>query len=152
MGKMISYGDDLFFIAELARVLKDGLELDLDSATYSEKIGDEILFLDRSLTRIYASLRESPLLIDRPEHLKSLMRTAKLLADLIDGLLHGRLPLCEGLRPLFPKLADVRDEKRRLAQEVQALLAQSDSSESGDMISPAEYEYLLMDADSESHG
>jgi len=149
MAKMISYGDNLFFVGELVRVLKDGLQLDLDTAIFSEKIVEQILFVDHTLTKLYTALKGNPLLVDRPEHLKSLMRTAKLMADLLDGLLHGRYGLSEELRPLFPKLADMRDEKRRAVQEIQTILAQSDSSESGDMISPAEYEFLLMDGGNE---
>jgi len=68
------------------------------------------------------------------------------------GCSTAAFPFRRGFAPLFPKLTDIREDKLRLAQEVQALLAQSDSSESGDMISPAEYEYLLMDSDNEAHG
>ncbi len=149
MAKMISYGDNLFFVGELVRVLKDGLQLDLDPSIFAEKLVEQILFVDHTLTKIYAALKGNPLLIDRPEHLKSLMRTSKLTADLLDGLLRERFALSEELRPLYPKLADIRDEKRNTVQEIQTILAQSDSSESGDMISPAEYEFLLMDPTSD---
>lgn len=151
MAKMIYYGDNLFLIGEMIRVLKDGLQLEIDPSLFSEKIADDIFFVDSCLSKLYESLVASPLLIDRNDHLKTMMRSQNLFADLLEELTEERLKPTAELRPLFGRFSELCSAHRSRIEEIRKIVSESEPSlgESGDMISPAEYEFLLIDKEQE---
>lgn len=151
MAKMIYYGDNLFLVGEMIRVLKDGLQLEIDPALFSDKIVEDIFFVDTALVKLYESLAASPLLIDRNDHLKSLMRAENLFSDLLQDLIDERLRLGADIRPLFERFEELISSHRARVEEIRKIIAESEPAvgESGDMISPAEYEFLLIDKESE---
>ncbi len=142
---MNHYGDNLFVLGEMIRVLKDGLELELDASLFGERVTGEIFFIDGALCKLFLALNENPHLVDRPENLKSLMRSERLFVGLLEEIGEERFSLSEELKPLLAKLKEAVEVHQRNIGEVQAILAHTDVAESGDMISPAEYEFLLMD-------
>lgn len=151
MAKMIHYGDNLFVVGEMIRVLKDGLQLEIDPGMFSEKIVEDIFFIDGCLTKLTQALIASPLLIDRNEHLKTLMRIDNLFADLLEDVTQERLRIGAELRPLFGRLQKLCASYRSHVAEIRKTIAESEPAvgEHGDMISPAEYEFLLIDQQSD---
>jgi hypothetical protein len=151
MAKMISYGDNLFLVGETIRLLEDGLELDIDPALFSDKFVEDIFFVDTVLLKLHESLAASPLLIDRNDHLKSLMHAQNLFADILQKMTEERFRLGSEFRPLFEKFAELRSMHGKQAEEIRKSLSESEPAigESGDMISPAEYEFLLIDKETE---
>ncbi len=151
MAKMIYYGDNLFLVGEMIRVLKDGMQLETDPGLFKEKMIQDISFVDSCLQTLYESLAASPLLIDRNDHLKTLMRAENLFADLLDDALHERVRMSSELKPHFGRFEELSASHRERVAEIGKSLAESEPAvgESGDMISPAEYEFLLVDKESE---
>lgn len=150
MAKMINYGDSLFVLGEMVRTVRDALRLEIEPSVFFNKLVEDISFVESALDKLFESLQSSPLLIDRNEHLKNLMRSENELADLLDGLVHERYRLSEEFRPFRSRFETVIESRRARAAEVKAAITQSEplAGENGDMISPAEYEFLLVDKDS----
>jgi hypothetical protein len=151
MAKMINYGDSLFLLGEITRTVKDGFQLEVDSATFLDRLVNDISFIESTLDRLYESLHASPLLIDRNEHLASLMRTENLLADVLDDAAAGKSRLNAEIKPYVERFRTISTRCRARAKSVLALIESAEPavSESGDMISPAEYEFLLVDTQEE---
>lgn len=147
MAKMIYYGDNLFLVGEMIRVLKDGLQLEIDPGLFSDKIVGDIFFVDECLEKLFDLLQTNSLLIDRNEHLKTLMRSENLFADLLEELTEERFAASAELRSLFGRFKELCSSHRGRVEEIRAVIAETDPSlgDSGDMISPAEYEFLLID-------
>ena len=151
MAKMVHYGDNLFLVGEMIRVLKDGLQLEIDPRLFSEKIATDISFVDRCLDELYESLDASPLLIDRNDHLKSLMRAENLFADLLEELVGERLRMSAELKENLERYGGLRTHHRERVAEIRKTISNSEPAfgDSGDMISPAEYEFLLIDKETD---
>jgi len=154
MAKMVNYGDSLFLLGEIVRTVKDGLELEVEGSIFLDKLVEDIFFVESSLDKLYEQLKSSPLLIDRNEHLKNLMRTENLFADLLEGSTHERYRLSEELGPFHDRFEVMARNRRGRSQEVRDTIDSSEPvvGENGDMISPAEYEFLLVDTEGSHEG
>ncbi len=154
MAKMINYGDSLFVLSAMVRNVRDALQLEAEASVFFDKLVEDVFFVESALDKFFESLQASPLLIDRNEHLKTLMRAENELGDLLDGLVHERYRLSEEFRPFHSRFNTMIESRRARAAQIKAAIEKSEplAGENGDMISPAEYEFLLVDKESNQEG
>lgn len=153
MKSKIHYEDDLFFLTLQMRHLREGFQLSIDPDYFLDKILTDLQFIDATLGRIYATLRENRSLIKRAEYLHSLMKTKTTFCELLKDILNTSLPFAESVAPFFPELqarqkvheADILEIRRQLRD----LSRREDNQE--DLITAEELEILMRpDPDQES--
>ena len=146
MGEKFYYDDNIFFITEIIKNIRDGVRLDISPRLFADKIVEDILFVDSALAGLYAALTKNEMLIKRAEYLRRLMRVKLLYADLLDLIRTDELSVSDRLEPFFDKFEQIAAEKRGDAGDIRAILsnAADDIDEHTDTISQEEYRYLLM--------
>lgn len=108
MPKVYHYEDDFFIVDGLARVVADAARLDPDDDIVGDTVVAAARLADGALRRIKDIVMENHRLVDRPESLRLLSRTAQALADALDSL-------AEPGSPLSRSVASCRDELARMA-------------------------------------
>ncbi len=152
MAAKTNFDDNIFFINTVVKMLKAGVSLDIDPEYFREKMIEDIFFVDSSLSRIYAALKENEHLIRRGEYLRNLVRAKRIFADFLTDLLEGDLAFAANLESYFSKFRAARSEHLADVQEIHHLLdrpAQPEGEEE-DTISREEYRFLLQEDESEA--
>ena len=154
MAKRISYDDNLFFIGEKVRILTDCLDLDIDATIFLDKIVDEILFIENALSSIYQSLMENDLLLERPDHLHSLMRAKGRFAHLLESLARADLTFSAHVVPFEGKFKASAASQREDIDDIRTMLTESDETGTSDsaLVSEEEFKFLLMEEESSDEG
>ena len=145
MTTKIHYDDNIFYLDSMVKTVKSGLSLDIDPEYFIDKVIEDILFLDSALLRTFASLKANFYLIKRVEHLRGLLRTDRNFLDLIDSVLERKFAFSSHLEPFFEKFRVSRSEHLAASGDMKRLLEESreESSHGEDIISPAEFHFLL---------
>lgn len=145
MTEKIYYDDNIFYLNEIIRTLSDGVRLDIDTELFLDKLVEDILFVESTLTRLFGSLQNNDLFIKRSENLKKLIRTKSLYADLLESIFLGKVPVSKHLMPFFPKFTDLCEAQRKSINDIQSLLSASVTAvgENTDTVSQEEYRFLL---------
>ncbi|MFW6363371.1 MAG: hypothetical protein ACOC0D_05950 [Spirochaeta sp.] len=144
MGYRINYEDNIFFLNSLIKTLQKGMNLEIDSDYFRDKILEDILFLDSCLLQMFKSLSSSQFLITRHQHLRDLQRTTALFIDLLDGVLDDAFQFSEQLRSAFVKLKACRLEQERNCADINAILTgDTPEDEHEDTVSQDEFRFLL---------
>lgn len=147
------YEDNLYFIHSMVRTIDAGLRLDVDAEYFRDKILEDILFIDATLLRIYSSLKENALLINRTGHLRSLRRTMAAFTDFLHRLLEGDVELGDLVESYRSKLSATLHTQERVRSELDSALERDTAEEeTSDTISSQEYGFLLAGGDDESDG
>jgi len=142
------YEDNLYFIHSMVRTIDTGLRLDVDPEYFRDKILEDILFIDATLLRVYSSLKENTLLINRTGHLRSLRRTMGAFTDFLKRLLDGEVELGDIVDTYRSKLTATLHTQERIRSELDAALERDPADdETSDTISSQEYGFLLADGD-----
>ena len=147
MAAKTNFDDNIFFLNTLVKTLKAGISLDIDPEYFREKIAEDIFFVDASLTRIYAALKESAHLIKRADYLRNLARAKRIYADFLTEVLESDLTFASNLDSYFSRLRAARSEHLADVQEIHHLIDRPGhpGGEQEDTISDEEYKYLLED-------
>jgi Mg2+ and Co2+ transporter CorA len=147
MAAKTNFDDNIFFVNTIVKTLKAGISLDIDPEYFREKMVEDILFVDSSLSRIYAALKENEHLIKRAEYLRNLARAKRIYADFLTDVLEGNLTFSANLDGYFSKFRASRSENLADVQEIHHLLDRPGhpEAEQEDIISHEEYKYLLED-------
>ena len=147
MAEKLYYDDNIFYLNEIVANLDDAVRLDIDSDLFLDKVVDDIMFVETTLGRLYVSLNENDLLIRRAEHLKRIMRSKHLFAELLENIIAGNSSLGKNLYPFFPKFKELINEQHAHIDEIQRLLSSSadEAVKNEDMVSQEEFRILLDD-------
>jgi hypothetical protein len=146
MSKQVNYGDNLFFLQDMVRVLKNGLTLDIDSAYFLDKVVEDLLFIDTALSKIFAKLKENTHLIERNEYLRSLMLAKSSFSDLLEDLAESKIGRDFNLELFLEKFRKIITQHRQDINEIQDLLStEEDSIHTGEVVSGEEIAFLLQD-------
>lgn len=144
MATKVNYEDNLFYLHSLVKGLRGGLQLELDTDFFRDKIVEDIFFVDRTLGQIYETLRVNNFLINRRDHLRDLMRVKRSFADFLTDATAGTLPWGSNLTAFADKLAGARDQHVRDIADIQGLMEGSTPvDEPQDVVSPDEYRFLF---------
>jgi hypothetical protein len=144
MATKVNYEDNLFFLHSLIKGLRGGLQLELDTDFFRDKIVEDVFFIDRTLHQIYETLRVNSYLINRRDHLRELMRVKRGFADLLADLVDARLPWAENLVSFMDKLAAAREQHVRDITDIQGLMEGGvPAEEPSDVVSRDEYRFLF---------
>lgn len=144
----VHYEDNLFFLHSMLRTTDAGLRLDIDPEYFRDKILEDIFFIDATLLRIYSSLKESSLLINRSGHLRSLRRTVSAFIEFLQRLLDEELGIGDVVQSYRAKLSGSLHAHERIRTELDATLERDlPDEENADTISSQEYGYLLAGGD-----
>lgn len=139
-----NYDDNLFYAIALIRGLQNGLALEIDAEYFRDKTVEDLFFIDRTLDRIYESLRHNAFLVNRREHLRSLMRAKRIFADLLDDLLEARVAFATHLDSNRTRFSDAREKHVKDMSDIQAAIDQeTGTAEPESMVSQDEYRFLL---------
>ncbi len=148
MAHKVNYDDNLFFLMTLTRTLRAGVQLDIDPDYYLDKTVEDLFFIDRTLERIYESLRLNAYLINRREHLRELMRAKRAFADVLDEILDGTPTFSGHLAPFRTGLSEARDRHVRDISDIQrSMSVESTEEDDQTIVSQDEYRFLLQNDD-----
>ncbi len=151
MTTRVNYDDNIFFLQQLITTLDNGIQLAIDADLFRDKLVEDLLFLDATLSRILTQLRENRLLIRRSEYLRALMRAEKLFLDLLDKCLDESIPFASALTEITHKLRASRNDHRRQLEEIRSLLQGSSETETEeDVVSQEEFRSLLQDDEADT--
>ena len=147
MAEKLYYDDNIFYLNEIVSNLDDAVRLDIDSDLFLDKVVDDIMFVESTLGRLYVSLKENDLLIRRVEHLRRIIRSKQLFAELLGNITNGDSSLGKNLYPFFPKFNELISEQHEHVDEIRRLLTTSTTADvqNEDMVSQEEFRILLED-------
>jgi hypothetical protein len=141
---MIHYQDDLFSLSVLVKSLDLILSTETDPDYFAERVGTDIVFLDRSLRAFGSLLEQNTLLIERAEYLKLLERTVKSFVGVLDRLLGSGYPRSQAFAREAQRLGEAAAEQRALLMHLGGILSSSLSGEAEtDLVSQDELSELL---------
>jgi hypothetical protein len=148
VAEKLYYDDNIFYLNEIVSNLDDAVRLDIDSDLFLDKVVDDIMFVESTLGRLYASLKENDLLIRRAEHLRRIMRSKQLFAELLEHITSGNSSLGKNLYPFFSKFNELVTEQQEHIGEIRRLLSTSTTADvqNEDMVSQEEFRILLEDS------
>lgn len=146
MGQWIHYEADIFFLMDSIHLLKRNLSLEVDAAYFSEKVVEDIRFIDERLKGLFTSLQSSAFLLDRNRYVRFLYKAKMAFGELMEAIADGSLGTQIGLAPHAERL---RELGRNQTEEAEALLVTADSKpeaeERIDQISHEEFKFLFME-------
>jgi hypothetical protein len=143
MTRRINYEDDIFCLALQVRCLQDTLKLEVDPEFFKERLMGDIAWIDVTIGRLYASLRESSLYVKRQEHLKELQKLKRAFSGALDALVEKRASFSEHLPERLEELRAIRDAQVRDIEEIKALIAGRGAPEEEHMVSAEELKFLM---------
>ncbi len=148
MTQCIHYEDNIFMFLDLLKHIERGLKLDIDDDYYGEKIISDLLFAESGLHRLFISLKESTLQLDRDHYFRLLFKAAELFVLVTDGILTKTI----GRSIDFSGFVSSREGKsavnREWMNEIQILISSNnEDEEDSDQISQEEMLFLMSDSE-----
>jgi len=146
MNNRIHYENDLFAVHSMLQTLREAMSLELDFDLFADKIIEDIFFIDGCLERIYTSLKESLHLIQKPDYLRTLMKTKRVFADFLGNVLNGTFFGSELMQSVFSKFSALKTAHLQDIMDIQNELQNAESSpiETEEIISQEEFKYLFI--------
>lgn len=146
MTSRVNYDDNIFFVQTMIKTLRSGLALDVDPELFKDKALEDIFFIDSTLMKILAQLRDNPNLIRRSEYLKALLRAENTFLDFLADIIAAERPLAESLSPFSHKVRACRSSHQTTRTEVQNMLHRpEDHAPEEDVVSQEELGFLLQE-------
>lgn len=150
MTARVNYDDNIFFVQTMIKGLRSALALDVDPGLFKDKVLEDIFFVDSTLMKILAQLRDNPNLIRRSEYLKALLRAETSFLEFLDDILSAERPLAEGLAPFSHKIRACRGSHQTTHDELQSMLHRPEMhAPEEDVVSQEELGFLLQESDDE---
>jgi hypothetical protein len=150
MTRKINYEDDIFTLALQVRCLQDILKLEVDPELFKDRILADIGWLDATIGKLFASLREGALFVKRQEHLKELQKLKRAFTEALDAIVERRAALAEHLGENREELRVLRDSHRRDIEDIRAILRGATPQEETHMVSAEELKFLMTSEDDET--
>lgn len=145
MSNVIHYEDNIYIVDGLVRVLCDASRLEPDP----DVIGDAMLatarLADSTLRRVKDLVLQNDHLVDRPDYLRLLSRSARDLADALDQILRPGSPLAPVIASSNDELTRIVSAQRAAAADLRDMLNATTGSNatSEDVVSGDELSELL---------
>lgn len=155
MAHKIHYEDNLFYLHSILRALDAALRLSLDADLFRDKVVEDLFFLDATLKRIFASLKDNAFLLSRARYLRALRRTDVAFQDLLAALMRGTLGQGLPFSDYRERLESTSAGHQRITREIDSMLDELEGDPvADDVVSSAEIGFLLSDdlSDSDSSG
>lgn len=152
MAEKFYYEDNIFYLNELIKHLKNATKLDLDPALFSDKVIEDALFVQTTLSNLHRALIDNPRLIRRSEYLRRLRRTQDEYSEFLESVMSGSVTFAQELEPFFAKFREYRNELEGFGSEIRTVLnkAQDGVVEKKDIVSQEEFKFLLAEDRSSS--
>jgi hypothetical protein len=146
MAVKIHYEDDLYFLQSHIKTLQSGIELEIDTDLFGEKIIEDIFFIDGMLLRLFGTLKENPMVLKRREYLRSLLRTKNTFLEFLERLRDSPFGKSEFTGQYLEKLRACEDSNRSDVQQIRQILQGHHSqAPDEDVVSQEEFRSLLSD-------
>lgn len=144
MTEKIHYDDNIFYLTALITTVSDGLKLSIDPDYFSEKILEDVFFIDSAIQKAYGSLRSNTHLIKRNAYLHSIMKLKKAFSRLVEEILSLEGPFSDRMSQVFPKLRRSAAAHLKDVREIREQLKDLDGPKlDSDLISYSELNYLM---------
>jgi len=143
MKAKIHYEEDLFYLTLQMKWLREGLKLTIDAEYFQDKFLADMRFVDETLDRLLATLKENPNLIRRAEYLYNLVKVQGIYLELVADLLEGTGDIREALAPYRNEFLRQQESHDADVHEIRTLLRLvSQEDEREDVITPDELSLL----------
>jgi len=143
MKAKIHYEEDLFYLTLQMKGLREGLRLTIDADYFQDKFLADLRFVDETLDKVLATLKENPNLIRRAEYLYNLVKVQGAYLELIADLLVGTGDIREALAPYRNEFLRRQESHDADVHEIRTLLRLvSQEDEREDVITPDELSLL----------
>lgn len=120
----IHYDDNIAFLSGMIRSLRQGTMLDIDAEFFTDRVLDELLFIDATLVRLDSLLNGAEQLITRNDHLRTLLRCERAYVELLADLENGELAFGTALSASRARLGAVRRVHEEAARRLDLALRQ----------------------------
>ena len=148
MAIRVHYEDDIFHIVSMIKTISSGVELDIDSDVFGDKVLEDIAFLDRVIASLADSLKENAHLIRRTEYLRSLLRAEKLFVSFLDTLIAGHTAFTIALADQKPRFIQMRDARLADSDELRTIIENRPAEpHTPELVSDEEFSFLLRNDD-----
>ncbi len=146
MGQKVNYDNDIFFLNEYIRMLMRNLKLHLDAAYFENKVHNDLLYLNDTLSQFYRALTANHQLLDRPQNLRFLNKTKSLYCSLLGEIISVTTAADLDLSPYFEEYEKYLRKQEEEILEIRSILHEMISREDQDeLISSEEYKFLFGD-------
>ncbi len=143
----IRFQDDLWYIRRLVALVSDAVKIQPDAGFFSQHVLEDIRFADGAIRNLREILESSPRLMDRPEYLVLLSRSARSLSEAASDLASGDGDLSQALSEQKEEIRSISRGMRSLTSELRDLAssAMNEGPLEGDIVSGDELSELLRD-------
>lgn len=146
MSAKIHYQDNLYYLHSLIKTLESGMKLDIDGEYFTEKIVEDLLFIDASLMQVFSSLKDNAVLVGRLGYLRALRRTVNAFIALLESIAAKALPFASSLTVYQEKIASTARGQQRARAEIDAILDNpAEQNQHEELVSEQEFNGLLSD-------
>lgn len=144
----IHYQDNLYYLHALMKTLESGMKLHIDGEYFTEKIVEDLLFIDTSLLRVFTALKDNPVLVRRIAYLRALRRTVNASVTLLHKIGTSALPFAAALSAYRTKLSRTERKQQQIRDEIDAILDDSPAhNQHEELVSEQEFSGLLSEDD-----
>lgn len=122
------------------------MKLDIDGEYFTEKIVEDLLFIDASLMQVFSSLKDNPVLVGRLGYLRALRRTVNAFVALLDNVGANALPFAAALTVYREKISSTARGQQKVRAEIDAILdSPAAQNQHEELVSEQEFNGLLSD-------
>jgi disulfide oxidoreductase YuzD len=150
MKAKIHYEEDLFYLSLQMKGLREGLRLTVDADYFQDKFLADLRFVDTTLDKVLATLKENPNLIRRAEYLYNLVKVEGAYLELLSDVLEGTGDLREALAPYRNEFLRQRESHDADVHEIRTLLRLVSQEDEREDVITADELSLLTRLDDES--
>ncbi len=151
MDDTIFYDENLFYLNEIINTIEHGFRLAIQPQLFSNKIVEDIFFVQTTLSELHRVLMDNELMIQRSEQLRRLLRTKSRFIEVLESAVRQENPLTADLSPIIPRFQELMSEQQGQVSEIREILraATNGTLEETDLVSEQEFRFLLMEENSE---
>ncbi len=140
----IVFQDNLYHLSRSIDLTKEGILLDLSSEYFFDKLLDDILFFDITITKIYRQLSENSRISGYVQLLHSVHSCQRRYIQLLESIPSLKTSLKDDFVKLIPKIRDIHVKHKELSSRIVDDIAHNDpNSDSRDVVSQSELSELL---------
>ncbi len=144
MSLQVNYEDDFFYLATLIKALNWALSLELDPEFFAAKVHADIVFLDKTLTKLGLSLGDHGMVHGRLTYLRALLRTERLFVDCLSTMTGSENAFSTALASQKSRYSELLTTHRYSLKVIQdSIDDMREEQPEEETISEAEYRVLL---------
>lgn len=144
MTEKVYYDDNLIYLFSSLKNIEHGLKMNITPELFMSKIIAELLFIDKTIQHFYSDLSNNRNLINREQHLHSLMRLKLRFKLILESILTTDDEHILSFKEEFPKLERALQIHQTDISDIRALITKIEPTKNEkDMISANEMNFLL---------